>query len=237
MSLFSKFSTAGNTTLFVETGAPLSKIWQLIPAEQAGYVNIEKNLLEMAGGELCVNATLAFAALLQLRREKVAEVEIASQKINVEVKGKKPEWLVWAEFEPKVTMLESEAACVVHLAGITHILLQNNNLPDDATALQLAADVKMNHNLQDKPAVGVVWWKKTGSILAIKPVVSVPKANTCNLEQACGSGSLALALHLGDGSYKIQQPSGEIIKINVAGNKAAIECPVRLLAFGEAQAF
>ena len=77
---FSKWSPGGNTTLFLPaTDVPPRRQAalashalgeQCLAAEQAGFVDIARRRLRMAGGEFCVNASRAFGALLALHECK-----------------------------------------------------------------------------------------------------------------------------------------------------------------------
>lgn len=227
---FWKFSTAGNTTLFVNKKGYILEALRIIGAEQAGY--FKDGELEMAGGEMCVNACLALAALLAMEGCNESEVLIAGQRVRLQSQGSAPEWRCEAEFAPVCRPEERAEINIQHLSGISHALLPVDEFPTETEAFASARAIRQNLGLDSK-AVGVIWWRELDGELEIQPLVAVPKAGTCNLEQACGSGSLALAMSLPEGTYKIRQPSGQYLQVAARPGKASIRGPVRLLAQGQ----
>ena len=111
-----------------------------------------------------------------------------------------------------------EGAMVVHLPGISHILLDAAvhavpQMPTEHTAMW-----RSRAGLEQCEASGVIWYMPCAAGHAIVPVVYVRDTNTEHAETACGSGSLALGLvlqHHGavphDGPMAITQPSGEAL--------------------------
>lgn len=226
---FWKFDTAGNTTLFVDRPEILPKALAVIPSEQGGF--FRANSLEMAGGEMCVNACLAFAALLDAIGETADSMRIAGQKVLISAEGEIPAWRCRAEFA--LDGCEKETGVnLAHFEGISHALIETEFFPEERDALAEAKILRRRLGLDSRKAAGVVWWRKLDSALEILPVVAVPGAGSCNLEGACGSGSIALALNLGEGAYDIRQPSGEFLKVAIEAGKAVIEGESRLAAKG-----
>lgn len=228
---FWKFSTAGNTTLFTTEPGTAGRALSIICAEQAGFANLAASSLTMAGGEFCANACLAFAALLALNGFPARWMQIADREIGLEIEGCFPDWHCQASFS--TSGCKDEAAqdgYLRHLPGITHKLMACAEFPDRPYALATAANLA---KVVANPAAGAIWWRKNGEIYEIMPAVAVPAAGTCNLEQACGSGSLALAGILPEGRHRIRQPSGEILEAATNGNAVLLAGPVHFLASGE----
>lgn len=231
-SQFWKFSTAGNTTVFVSKRDALPGALAIIQAEQAGYA--DGMALEMAGGELCINAALAFAALLNLQGQRVPRIHICGNIVRINADGQLPEWQ--CHIELPVCRCESRdygGIRVQHLNGISHALIESDDFPSSDDAFAKAAELRRDLGLEERAAAGVVWWRRLEAGLEIMPVVAVPAASTCNAEAACGSGSVALALSLGPGRHEILQPSGEKLTVQACDGAVAVEARVRLLAQGE----
>ena len=68
-------------------------------------------------------------------------------------------------------------------------------------------------------ASGVIWWGRRAGLLDMLPVVHVRDAHTTCIENACGSGALALALLLAaKGNRKpldIMQPGGSSLHVHI----------------------
>jgi hypothetical protein len=105
----------------------------------------------------------------------------------------------------------------------------------------------------DFPAAGVVWYERRQNAYRIWPAVQVAATQSEFLESACGSASLAMALAHSHASgtrtetqekaalsaVDVCQPSGEFIRVFIAGASAAPETAwvsglVRLVAQGMA---
>lgn len=236
MTPFHLFSTAGNTTLFLE-GAPgsLREAMNIIPCEQAALADVREARAVMAGGEFCVNACLAFAALLRLNGEESPVMRMVDQSVSLCISGAAPGWCVQATFPASMV----SATCtggknLARLPGIVHALVEvdrGTSFPEDA--IKQARRLWAAMDLDNEPASGLVWWRKVDSGFEILPVVQVPQAGTCNVEGACGSASLALAMLLPEGEYSVAQPSGSVLTVRRSGASLALAGPVRLLARGE----
>ncbi|WP_297050967.1 hypothetical protein [uncultured Desulfovibrio sp.] len=259
---FSKWSSGGNTTLFLhDVAAPPRRqaAWAravlhpaVLGAEQAGCVSMAARTLHMAGGEFCVNASRAFGALLALSGPGAgaaplcADVSVSgwTGPVRLTVRGRAPRWEVSARLRlPPGCRPETHAGGrIVRLPGITHLLLPLGDgaappdLPERARSAIRAA------GLEDEAAAGIIWWKPRARGAAMFPVVRVRDAGTLVAENACGSGALALALELalqnGHGECDLLQPSGSVLHVRLAppGEDGALEAeidgPVVLLARG-----
>lgn len=257
---FSKWSSGGNTTLFLhDVDAPPHRqaAWaravlapSLLGAEQAGCVWPNARTLRMAGDEFCVNASRAFGALLALTGSGAtpfhADINVSgwTGPVRLTVRGRAPRWEVNARLRlPPACRPETRAGCrLVRLPGITHLLLP---LEDDATPpalLPRAFSAIRAAGLEGEAASGVIWWKPRARGAAMIPVVRVRDAGTLVAENACGSGALALALELafrdGRRECELLQPSGSSLQVRLGlpledgGREADIDGPVRLLARG-----
>ena len=231
---FWKLSTAGNTTLFLEKRCDAGEALELICAEQAGYVDLAARSLCMAGGEFCANACLAYGALLDALGFFPEQLSIGDTTIKVRARGKMPVWEVCAQFPlPECKWEGGEDVRVCHAQGISHVLLRCPELPAREGSLEIAAGVRRDWRLDSRPAAGVVWWRQLADCLEILPVISVPSLGTCNLEPACGSASIALALGMGAGRHSIRQPSGKTLLVDAGADSISVTGEVLFQASGE----
>lgn len=260
---FTKWSPSGNTTLLFPAEAVAfarqaqtareALMPHLLGGEQAGFVDAGGRRLRMAGGEFCVNAARAFGALLALEEARGAEAEAAGERvfavqvsgwqgdIDLRVRGRLPDWRVAADLRlPPCPVLQvAEGVTLVRLPGISHLLLDGTHaFPDDYLAA--SALLRREFDLESLPASGVIWWRQIQNQLEMYPVVHVREAGTTCLENACGSGALALGLRLCPAGSRrrlvILQPGGEPLEVSVdrSGDesRAAVDGPVRLVAEG-----
>ncbi len=265
---YTKWDASGNTTLFFQKGLnlPKAKIIKAqsereLCAEQTAFVSAEDHSLQMAGGELCVNATRSFGAYLAreawrkgIREEKQKfTVNISGwfRPVEVSVKGGEgPEWTVVLTLKMRFCGVENfgKEGLILRLPGIRHMVVDEGlagNIEDNCTDIKARVrEMVQEYKLYEEPAGGVIWARKVGKMWRIRPVIYVKALDTVYEEQACGSGSMALAMarwYYDDGMEQIiQQPSGEKIKVNLFYSKVVkglkmrirITGPVRLVSEG-----
>ena len=239
---FTKYSPCGNTTILVRESslspADRARVAAEIiapghlEAEQAGYVDTAAPVprLDMMGGEFCVNATRAFAALLaeegKLSPESgglggIVSVSGMPERLRVRVRR-----LAAHRFEssvlldlPQAPPLENVAPgmYLVRVPGIAHLVLD---------------------------AAGCIWLHREPSGLRITPFVWVRGTGTTYAETACGSGTLAASIVCrgvyGDGGgLSLMQPGGEPLRVVPDGSAypggwaAWVGGPVRRIARGD----
>lgn len=262
---FTKWSPSGNTTLLFPADAVAharqaqvaraALMPHMLGGEQAGFCDMRARRLRMAGGEFCINAARAFGALLALEdarragqerdtdRAYACEVQVSGWQgtVGLRVRGGLPDWRVAADLHLPACPVRQEAKGVtlVRLPGIAHLLLDAAHaFPDDYLAA--SALLRRQFELADLPAAGVIWWRQIQNQLEMFPVVHVREAGTTCLENACGSGALALGLRLcPDGAqrrFTILQPGGEPLDVNIdrseAPIRATVDGPVQLVSEG-----
>lgn len=237
--LFSKFSPAGNTTIFLHSGndSPLREYYCRVAlghdslcAEQAAFANTEEHYFIMGGGEFCVNACRAFGALLDCAAStnpptpaaRTFEINASGwpEKIPLLVRGQQPYWQVAAGLNLSNCSMESldNDQYLVHMPGISHLLSGCNTFPTVDEALQQGPTMAKNCGICNCQAYGSVWWRKASDdLLEILPFVHVEKSDTSTIEKSCGSASLALSMVIasraGKEKLKILQPGGDILEI------------------------
>ena len=216
---------------------------QHIGGEQVGYVRLEGiPRLDMMGGEFCLNATRAFASVLDsldlLERDGDVShglVEVSGVSERVAVRVTHGEGLPVAEAclhfdslpEPEAL---SDTLSIVRVPGITH-LVQGGSTPEGSTLEDFCAEQRHELSLEEEEAVGHLWMEeKAGNAddsqittLALEPVVWVRATATLCFESACGSGTLACALaaHAKSGAthFSIFQPSGTPLSVRMERNE------------------
>ncbi len=277
---FHKLSPSGNMTLLFE-GLHFSSAERamyasqgLLPchigAEQAGFVDIEQGILEMAGGEFCINATRSLALLMALK-QNIANSDpwhgvVHSsgfthplQTTVIQVKTNEANHKFYYNVDLSIPLQEmpnmdelEDGINLVRLPGISHILIDEQYLPFKSNDWQnQAAYVRAKYGLMDETALGCIWWHErlndavhndiVQSHFFIHPVVSVKNPWAEHYENACGSGSLALALwHYSKTkltNFIIQQPGGHLtlrIQEDIQALKTVVGGPVNLVASGMA---
>ena len=270
---FTKYSPCGNTTILVRD-ASLSASERArvaaeiiapghLEAEQAGYVDTTAPVprLDMMGGEFCVNATRAFAALLaeegRLSPEEAPEgnalcgtvsVSGVSERLRVRVRRLAPhrfESAVLLDL-PEAPPLEAVAPGIhlVRVPGIAHLVLDAATHPLPADKDRGTAEFFSRFGLLGEDAAGCIWLHREPSGLRITPFVWVRGTGTTYAETACGSGTLAASIVCRDvhgdvGDLSLMQPGGEPLRVVEAGSAhpggwaAWVGGPVRFLARGD----
>jgi diaminopimelate epimerase len=216
---------------------------QHIGGEQVGYVRFEGvPRLDMMGGEFCLNATRAFAAVLAsrglLKREGAVlagsvEVSGADGPVHIRVTERNGA-LPLAEACLHFDDLPQPETCgdgssLIRVPGIVHLIHQGNAapLPDEPELSAFCASERRALALEQEEAVGHLWLRHAAesrdaddaSALVMDPVVWVRDTATLCFESACGSGTLACALaeHAATGAtaFSVVQPSGSALSVRM----------------------
>lgn len=205
----------GNTTLLIKDNRKLEKIKiaqdaiNNDQAEQVGFTAIINGVptLSMAGNELCVNATLAYASQLGgMGSLKASGIEGDVQYETLEG------GIIQATFDLPFSRPKEDLVLfgdIGYKVGIS--------IMPESTLWNLAGQYK-------KPAFGLTRIDRSG---AINPIVYVAAIRTCVLETACGSGSIATSIVTGES--EIRQPTGELIRVSRAGERFTVSAEVRKL--------
>lgn len=222
---------------------------QHIGGEQVGYVRLEgRPRLDMMGGEFCLNATRAFAAVLDslglLTRDGAVssgEVEVSGASGPVAVRVLHDEgFLPFAEACLHFDALPEPEALpgglrLVRVPGIAHLIQIGPApfAPGDSALDTVCTAQRKDFGLEQEEAVGHLWLcpdddsvtpaeGATASALRLDPVVWVRDTATLCFESACGSGTLACALaeHAATGGlcFSIRQPSGQRLSVRMEQN-------------------
>ncbi len=207
-----------------------------IAGEQAGFVDIEQGILQMAGGEFCINATRSLALLMALDQ---ARKKSKAQSVHYEgmVKCSGFEQYLSAQVcevnegvynvsigvpfldMPPIYELDKNIY-LVQLSGISHVIIDEKHMPFCPDSWeQSSAEIRQKYNLEKESAVGCIWWHADGQeqhegqvSLCMHPIVRIKNPWALHYENACGSGALALGLwhykHYKQSSFIMHQPGG-----------------------------
>ena len=204
-------------------GKVLEEDFETLGAEQAGFLVLDENHFEMAGGEFCGNATRSAAVLLYQEHGKEDlsfTVSGFDGTVNASVKPLTDmKFFVEAAFPgmqvktEKVTLDDGTPASIVDLGGIVHVVIEGEfpSIEDEYSAAH--RDIVARFNLGERDAVGVVWYQKSGDAVVMHPVVWVRAVDTFYYESSCGSGTIAVGRVTGVPS--IVQPSEKTISADI----------------------
>ncbi|WP_142927232.1 hypothetical protein [Bacillus sp. PK3_68] len=223
--------------------------YEYLNAEQVGFIVSPKRddsvlRLEMSGGEFCGNAILSAAAYclykgLSTETRFLLESSGSDTQLACEVNVKSPSFFEAKAEMPNPLSIKELAVnandhpvigSLVRLEGITHFLT-DRWLCEEEFELILK---KLLEKVDDK-AIGIIPYKKlTKNEYEIRPFVYVKETGSKFFERACGSGTLALGVHLTqdnqDHTFIVHQPGG-IIHVE-AGKKNSISTNVRFTSEG-----
>jgi len=162
--------------------------------EQVGFVSTKATLpkMTMMGGELCINATLAFASTL----DKNGELTTSGLKNPILYSNKNGTTTIQIPFKFK------KDENVILLDGIGFILYDTKE-KSEIKKSELS-DLSKKYKL---PAFGGIIYNKNKII----PYVYVAGVNSFVKETACGSGSVAFCIF--SGINDVVQPTEKIISI------------------------
>ena len=191
--------------------------------EQVGFLSQKYRRLTMAGGEFCGNATRC-ATLHYIEEQQSIELEINNHIINAGINEKEGVWCEIPIEQYKITKINKNIYKVV-LKGITILVVKD--IIGYKNFKQNAKELINTYNLNDD-AVGVMLVDRVGSIIKMYPIVLVREIDTLFFENACGSGTIAVAmleswLTNTSREYHIMQPSGETLIAEIAIKNNVIE--------------
>lgn len=255
---FVKLSPSGNTTVLITNFYQPSDFHLVarktmssdyLACEQVGFLLPPKEKgsllrLEMAGGEFCGDALLATASYVSFAGlSSGSDFCLESSGVNYplefyvkekssflfESRGEMPSPLSLEKLELEIDSQKIQGS-LVNFEGISHFVFRGPiplNLYDEIMEALLG-------KIQAK-AWGVIPYEKEGErTYRIRPYVMVQEVGSRVLEKGCGSGSLALALHLketGLNSLDVFQPGG-LIKVEL-GEKNYIQTDVMVTCWGK----
>lgn len=121
---------------YVSRGAELFDDFKQFGAEQSGFLVLDENRFEMAGGEFCGNATRSAVVLLHQKHGKeTMSFTVSGFKGTVNASVKRlndSKYFVEAEFPgmqlatDQVVLADGSSASVVDLGGIVHVVIEGD---------------------------------------------------------------------------------------------------------------
>jgi diaminopimelate epimerase len=195
-------------------------------AEQVGFLVLNDQHFEMAGGEFCGNASRA-AALLFAQSHDVDDVSFTVSGFDGLVKARVEKTdagqfnvhcsFIGMRFDVREVILPDDTpAAIVDLGGIVHVVIEAP-FPADRLAYEREHNLlTKTFDLGERDAVGVVWFERIADTITMHPVVWVRAINTFIYETSCGSGAIAVGGVTNIPS--IIQPSGQMIMAEINEN-------------------
>ncbi|MCK8815820.1 hypothetical protein MWH28_00370 [Natroniella sulfidigena] len=243
---FIKLSPAENTTILINNYLQnklypevASKVmdYTYLNAEQVGFIEKPQDReslfrLEMSGGEFCGNGVLAAAALakhLELTSNNNFKLESSgvnhpldcyaeqSEQHSYQVRSAMPVDYNYRNWNYKFQGLKL-AGRMVQFEGITHLLIEDREFLTDQLIEQLLKELASEI---DAEAVGLIIYNKQEGY-SIKPCVYVQQTGSLVFERGCGSGTLAMGIHLARKRKEsieidVKQPGG-VIKVKIVAS-------------------
>lgn len=210
--------------------------------EQVGFISTDKNRLDMAGGEFCVNATRC--AIWEYLKGKEGEIELEVSGLKSKAKGGITDGKeVFADMKVEKTLntlIEKKGIYnLVKLDGITLAVVEEKNAKeyikllkeDEDTAKEKLKEIMKTFDTEES-AVGIILLEEGNGKTKINPVIWVRTVDTLYYETACGSGSLATTIYKysmsGLEKLEVVQPSGYSINVTLNIEEDYIEKAVIL---------
>ena len=195
MIIFTLKIAGGNPTALVYKSNSRKKIVKelLKKVEQIGFVSKIKKIpeLKMMGGELCINATLAFASTLK------NEGKLYTSGLNGLIEYKNKDNKTTIKFPLKYKKNKN----IILFEGIGFIFVRKKKITKRLLSIYCS-----RYKL---PAFGAIIYKGNKII----PYIYVKRADSFVKETACGSGSIAYGIFIGE--RKIIQPTGKAIYVKL----------------------
>ena len=190
--------------------------------EQVGFM--ENNNLEMAGGELCINASRCAIYYLNSLDKKL-ELNILNKKIVGDVSNNYVSIKYIVDEKLNDLLSDDNTIC---FDGISLVFL---NKEENNKLLRKIYDKNINDIMKEKIKKKNIDDKAIGVVLTdekrIYPFIWVRDIDTLYFETACGSASIAYALFdfkkTGKTNYTVIQPSNYEFEIEIVENNKKIE--------------
>jgi hypothetical protein len=220
MQQLSLYSTAGQITAFQKDQPDSALATNIMRndmrVEQVGFLWYNSTpRLQMMGGELCVNATLAAGAVFcQQQNKNVVNFYSSGIRdlVSVEKNGD-----TYSLSLPSSIIIEQDSD-YVEFSRIC-FFLEKGLRPDKQISRE--EKVLLQGFGMAKSAAGLIFYE--GNL--IQPLVYVGETSSMVWETACGSGSLAFSLV--SGIQNVKQPSGELISIQKINDTLTISASVK----------
>ena len=113
----------------------------------------------------------------------------------------------------EITLSDGTTASIVDLGGIVHVVIEGEFPNDEKVYTSRHRQIVSELNLEERDAVGVVWFQKKLDTVMMHPVVWVRSVDTFYYESSCGSGTIAVGKVTGASS--VVQPTEKTISVEI----------------------
>ena len=169
--------------------------------EQVGFISTDKNRLDMAGGEFCVNATRC--AIWEYLKGEEGEIELEVSGLKSRAKGgitaKKDVYADMKVEKGLSNLIEKKGIYnIVKLDGITLAVVEEKDSKeyikllkeDENKAKNELKEIMKTFNTEES-AAGIILLEEENGRTKINPVIWVKTVDTLYYETACGSRKLS----------------------------------------------
>lgn len=174
--------------------------------------------VQMFGNEFCGNATRSVLGLLANGQdlEGLIEVSGTDSLLTFNVEGDEVSVAMPLPEDKDKLVEQVEEGVLVHLDGISHLVVTDSTLRDSVTAKDMLESLleQNRYSIKSHPAFGVTYYDQATTMADF--AVWVNEVNTIFDETACGSGTCAIGVALSEATktdvkLDVLQPSGEVI--------------------------
>lgn len=212
---------------YEELGKKLLADNEKFNAEQAGFLILKDNHFEMAGGEFCGNGARAAALLFSkiIGRTNVDftmsgfKNTISGEVLKTNTDKKYRVSCIFPGLDLSIKKVETQeySGTLVDLGGIIHYVVEAE-FPKNFEEIHRSITKQLK--LENRDAVGVVWFQKNGNYVTMHPVVWVNAIDSFFYETSCGSGTIAVSKVTG--ARFVKQPSGGEIEALFFGDRLTL---------------
>ncbi len=197
----------------------------VVGGEQVGFLTTPTHAdrrLEMIASEFCVNALRSTALLAFIDDPQKSPVTLEtdgySRDLQCDVSTRGDDYHCSIRFSVSCDVSNlGKDLCLTVLDRIAHFTVRVDELPSREEIKTLARHFRSYRGISHIPAIGFVPFVYSGAEVKIAPLVYTNSIDTEVHETACGSGSIAVALHLAriesNSTYRIRQPSDSIYQV------------------------
>jgi len=222
---------------YAKQGVQLGREMERFDAEQAGFLILNDNHFEMAGGEFCGNAARSVAILFsEIQQKPQVKFTMSGYSGTVTAKVRKTgntSYSVECIFPAlsvswdNVKLSSGHEAALVDLGGIIHMVIEGLFSSEKKAYQEKHKAIVREFNLENRKAVGVVWIERTNQGVKMHPVVYIKDVDTLFYEKSCGSAAIAVAKVTG--ASLVIQPTGKKIKVKITDKETVLESDMEIV--------
>jgi len=190
---------------------------------------------QMAGGEFCGNAARSLGYVLSNGREARQTFTMSgiSRPVAVETSLGRSKLGIQTDIKRENLFLKGEAVPVVHMEGISHVVLFtgcSSFYPLKEQAAKFGGEIVVQEvldvlGLTLLPACGLLFVEADDDLISLTPYIFVRDTGKLCRETACASGSMAAAYML-EKDLDIHQPSNESLHVSIKRDGHTVKAEV-----------